>query len=293
MPWFEMIRLPAAYVGGELCWRGEVMWEGAGEHFRAVARRRLPHDRARRCRPPRCRHRHQARTRSAMRLTPPWPVWWLQLASGALVLAAAFGLIVTLVRVEARRTILPFVLIGLAVVGHRRRRRQLPRRRTAVRRRRRWAVLRRCRPAHSAEAAGRRYLGRARRRREGLLLRRPRPALFPRARTHRVRRQLSRLSLARSAVAVPGLAAVPPLPAGALAARADFAVRRDPARHAVRHQLRATTSNGRRAALPIRRPISCSSPAWSPIVGANARRPRRKILPRRCSARCCWRSASP
>ena len=43
MPWFEMIRLPAAYVGGELCWRGDLMWEGAGEHFTLLARRRLPH----------------------------------------------------------------------------------------------------------------------------------------------------------------------------------------------------------------------------------------------------------
>ena len=33
MPWFEMARLPAATVGGQLCWRGEVMWEGTGEHF--------------------------------------------------------------------------------------------------------------------------------------------------------------------------------------------------------------------------------------------------------------------
>src|ERR1035441_7601105 len=33
MPWYEMVRLPAAYVGGELCWRGELMWESAGEHF--------------------------------------------------------------------------------------------------------------------------------------------------------------------------------------------------------------------------------------------------------------------
>jgi hypothetical protein len=36
MPWFEMIRLPANYVGGELCWRGTVMWEGEGEHFAAT-----------------------------------------------------------------------------------------------------------------------------------------------------------------------------------------------------------------------------------------------------------------
>src|SRR5262249_43862207 len=30
MPWFEMVRLPAAFVGSELCWRGELMWETAG-----------------------------------------------------------------------------------------------------------------------------------------------------------------------------------------------------------------------------------------------------------------------
>jgi hypothetical protein len=33
MPWFEMIRLPAAMVGGKLCWRGDVLWESAAEHF--------------------------------------------------------------------------------------------------------------------------------------------------------------------------------------------------------------------------------------------------------------------
>ena len=60
MPWFEMIRLPAAFVGGELCWRGDMMWEGEGGHFprwpgdgcRAIA--------ARRRRPPHFRHRDQA-----------------------------------------------------------------------------------------------------------------------------------------------------------------------------------------------------------------------------------------
>ncbi len=61
MPWFELIRLPAAYVGGQLCWRGEIMWEGEGGQFAA-----LPGDQCRavaagRRRPPRVRHRHQAR----------------------------------------------------------------------------------------------------------------------------------------------------------------------------------------------------------------------------------------
>jgi hypothetical protein len=115
MPWFEMIRLPASYVGGELCWRGEVMWESAGEHFAL-----WPGDGCRTIEPADAGRRVVGIAIKpdtlAMRLTPPWPVWWLQLASGVLVLAAAFGLIVSLVRIKARRTILPFVLIGLAVV---------------------------------------------------------------------------------------------------------------------------------------------------------------------------------
>ena len=60
MPWFEMIRLPAAFVGGELCWRGEIMWEGADEPLFAVARSRLPCDRGCRRGAARVRHRHQA-----------------------------------------------------------------------------------------------------------------------------------------------------------------------------------------------------------------------------------------
>jgi len=116
MPWFEMIRLPAAFVGGELCWRGELMWEGAGEQFAlwpgegcrtieaADAGRRIVGIAIK-------------PDTLAMRLAPPWPVWWLQLASGALALAAVIGLIVTLVRVRPRRAILPLILLGLAVVA--------------------------------------------------------------------------------------------------------------------------------------------------------------------------------
>ena len=58
------------------------------------------------------------------------------------------------------------------------------------------------------------------RRRKRLLLRRPRPALFPRARARRVRRELSRLSLAGAAAAVSRLRPVAPVPAGTLAAGA-------------------------------------------------------------------------
>ncbi|HWK95614.1 MAG TPA: hypothetical protein VNR39_09330 [Pseudolabrys sp.] len=37
MPWFTMIRLPAAYIGGQLCWSGDLLWEGAGETFAPAA----------------------------------------------------------------------------------------------------------------------------------------------------------------------------------------------------------------------------------------------------------------
>ena len=33
MPWFVTIRVPAAYVGGRLCWRGDILWEGVDGHF--------------------------------------------------------------------------------------------------------------------------------------------------------------------------------------------------------------------------------------------------------------------
>ena len=87
MPWFEMIRLPAAYVGGELCWRGDLMWEGAGEHFAL-----WPGDGCRTIEPADAGRRIVGIAIKpdtlAMRLTPPWPVRLLQnIAVGALALA--------------------------------------------------------------------------------------------------------------------------------------------------------------------------------------------------------------
>ena len=115
MPWFEMIRLPAAFVGGELCWRGELMWEGGGERFssspREGCRTIKPADAGRRIfgiaiKP----------DTLAMRLTPPWRVLLLQIARLGLMVAAIVGLIVLLVRDQPRRTIVPFILIGLAMI---------------------------------------------------------------------------------------------------------------------------------------------------------------------------------
>ena len=66
----------------------------------------------------------------------------------------------------------------------------------------------------------------------------------------------------------------------------DPSVRRGSARNDVRHQFHAIRRNGRRAALPTRRPTFCSSPAILPIVGRNARPAERTVLPLRFSARC-------
>src|SRR5450631_553191 len=113
MPWFEMIHLPQAFVGGELCWRGELMWEGAGEQFSL-----WPGEGCRTIEPADAGRRIVGIAIKpdtlAMRLTPPWPVWWLQFASGVLALASACGLILALVRFETRRLILPAILIGLS-----------------------------------------------------------------------------------------------------------------------------------------------------------------------------------
>jgi hypothetical protein len=37
MPWFVMYRVPSDFVGSDLCWRGEVLLEGEGEHFQAIS----------------------------------------------------------------------------------------------------------------------------------------------------------------------------------------------------------------------------------------------------------------
>lgn len=115
MPWYVMIRVPAAFIGGELCWTGTVMWEGEGERFAPLngkaCRTIEPADVNRRV------FGVAVRPDSlSMRLSPPWSVSLLKFGRGLLVLVAAFGLISTLVRFKVRHTILPFVLLGLAAI---------------------------------------------------------------------------------------------------------------------------------------------------------------------------------
>ncbi len=39
MPWFVMYRFPADFAGSDLCWRGEVLWEGSGGKFETMLAR--------------------------------------------------------------------------------------------------------------------------------------------------------------------------------------------------------------------------------------------------------------
>jgi hypothetical protein len=114
MPWFEMVRWPSAYVGGELCWRGSLLWEGDGERFT-----RQPEQGCRTIAPADAGRRVFGLAIKpdilAMSLTPPWPLRLMAWAQRVLLLAAAIGLIVTLVRVNLRRATLPFIFITLAV----------------------------------------------------------------------------------------------------------------------------------------------------------------------------------
>jgi len=115
MPWFEMVRLPSAYVGGQLCWRGEIMWEGAAEHFaRSLGggcRTIEPQDAGRRV-------FGIAITPDtlAMDVKPPWKVQIRNIAAEILPGIAVLALVWLLVCVRARHLLLPAVLIGLAVV---------------------------------------------------------------------------------------------------------------------------------------------------------------------------------
>jgi hypothetical protein len=115
MPWFEVIRLPAGYVGGELCWRGQLMWEGSNELFSLT-----PRDRCRSIEPADVGRRVVGlaiRPESfAMQLKPPWPVLLLQIGQKVLMVGAIVALALTLIIVRARELIVPLAMLGLSIL---------------------------------------------------------------------------------------------------------------------------------------------------------------------------------
>jgi hypothetical protein len=116
MPWFVLYRLPAEFVGSALCWRGEVLWEGADGNFESVTHADMQ-----------CRTLTSADVGRdifgvaiahalAMRLVPTWQVRLRQLVEPALALIATAAALALLVRVRPRRVVLPFALIAVTLV---------------------------------------------------------------------------------------------------------------------------------------------------------------------------------
>ena len=115
MPWFEMIRIPAGYAGGTLCWRGTVMWESENERFT-----RWPGEGCRAIEAVDSGRRifgiAIVPDTLAMRIDPPWTIWARQLLAGVLALGGLAGLVITLVRIQRQWTILPLAAVGLSVL---------------------------------------------------------------------------------------------------------------------------------------------------------------------------------
>jgi len=115
MPWFEMIRIPAGYVGGTLCWRGTVMWESGNERFT-----RWPHEGCRAIEVADAGRRvfgiAIVPDTLAMRIDPPWTVWARQLLVAAFALAGLVGLVMILVRVQRQWIVLSFIAVGLSAL---------------------------------------------------------------------------------------------------------------------------------------------------------------------------------
>jgi hypothetical protein len=115
MPWFEMIRLPAGYAGGELCWRGTLMWEDESGHFSPQSRNG-------------CRTIQGGDTGKrifaaaikpdtlAMRLTPPLSGQLGHFARGIFLLLAAAGVVAMLVRVRPGQLLVPAIIVALSIL---------------------------------------------------------------------------------------------------------------------------------------------------------------------------------
>jgi hypothetical protein len=117
MPWFVMYRFPADFAGSDLCWRGGVLWEGAGGSYTPIlhdtmaCRTLTAEDAGRRIFGIAIRNQPPL----AMRLEPTARVRAWQFAALALPLAGAATVLLLLVRPRLRRTILPFTFMALTL----------------------------------------------------------------------------------------------------------------------------------------------------------------------------------
>ena len=117
-PLYIMYRFPAAVAGSTLCWRGDVLWEGADETFDVLShsdmacRQIEPADTGRRIVAAAIRLDRPL----AITLKPSWTVWLRGLFARGLTLAGVIGILGLLARVAPRRLVWPAVLIGLSLL---------------------------------------------------------------------------------------------------------------------------------------------------------------------------------
>lgn len=117
MPHFVMFSLPAAFAGSQLCWRGTVLWEGAGERFtpllqtEVACRMLAPDDAGKRI----FGLAISPDAPLAMTLLPSPAIRLLQLYRPALALVAAAALLFLLLRCNPRRLVLPLTFVALSV----------------------------------------------------------------------------------------------------------------------------------------------------------------------------------
>ncbi len=117
MPWFVMYQMPKDFAGGELCWRGTLLWEGEAQHFTPLqqsggaCRTIKPEDAGRRI------FGVAIKPNSlAMTLKPPLKVRMQQLAESALMLAGVLAALGLLARWRPRKMILPLALIAASLL---------------------------------------------------------------------------------------------------------------------------------------------------------------------------------
>jgi hypothetical protein len=118
MPWFVMYRFPAGFAGSSLCWRGEVLWEGAGGRFDLVphasmqCRMLTPDDAGREIFALAIKQDPQL----SMRLKPSVRISLAQLVEPGLSLIGIAAVLGLLVRWRTRRGVLAFACIVLTLL---------------------------------------------------------------------------------------------------------------------------------------------------------------------------------
>ena len=118
LPYFVMYGFPAAFVGSELCWRGEVLWEGAGEQFEPLINGTTG------CRELRSEDIDrrifgvsiEPHADLAMTLNANWQVKSRRAFDAAATLVGVACTLLLLVTWRPRHAVLPLLLAGLALI---------------------------------------------------------------------------------------------------------------------------------------------------------------------------------